>query len=151
LRDRFDSRAPIRHGNETATLFVEDRNMSRVKLSAVGALMAFAALPACSASQTPAPAVAAAPEPLPAGVVGVSVGRELDEKDRATAIAAQDDAVNSGQQKSWRGGKTAYGFIIPGPEKGECRDYTHKIYVNGRPQEAKGQACRKGDVWRVVS
>ncbi|HYA81074.1 MAG TPA: hypothetical protein VED87_09115 [Methylocystis sp.] len=131
--------------------------MSRVKLSAVGALLAFAALPACSASQPPAPAIAAPPgvaaalEPLPAGVVGVSVGRELDEKDRETAIAAQDDAVNSGKQKSWRGDKTAYGFIIPGPEKGDCRDYTHKIYVNGRPQEAKGQACRKGDVWRVVS
>lgn len=128
--------------------------MSRSRLSAAGALAALAVLPACSASQTPAvsaPTVAAAPEPLPAGVVGVSVGRELDEKDRATAIAAQDEAVNSGKQKSWKGDKTAYGFITPGPEKGDCRDYTHKIYVNGRPQEAKGQACRKGDVWRVVS
>jgi len=131
--------------------------MSCSRLSAAGALMALAALPACSASQTPAPVVAApagvaaAPEPLPAGVVGVSVGRELDERDRAAAIAAQDEAVNSGKQKSWKGDKTAYGFITPGPENGDCRDYTHKIYINGRPQEAKGQACRKGDVWRVVS
>ena len=131
--------------------------MSCSRLFAVGALMALAALPACSASQAPAPVVAAppeaaaAPEPLPAGVVGVAVGRELDERDRATAIAAQDEAVNSGKQKSWRGDKTAYGFVTPGPEKGDCRDYTHKIFIDGRPQEAKGQACKKGDVWRVVS
>ena len=130
--------------------------MSRMRLSAAGALLGLAALPACNAAPTAAPvvaapAIAAAPEPLPAGVVGVSVGRELDEQDRATAVAAQDEAVNSGKPKSWKGGKTAYGFITPGPENGDCRDYTHKIYIDGRPHEAKGQACRKGGVWRAVS
>jgi surface antigen len=95
--------------------------------------------------------VDAVPEPPQPGVVGSAAGRELDEQDRATAIAAQSEAVNSGRPQSWKGAKTAYGFITPGPESGGCRDYTHKIFINGRPQEAKGRACKTGEVWRVVS
>ncbi|HMK90587.1 MAG TPA: hypothetical protein VK446_13275 [Methylocystis sp.] len=129
--------------------------MSPAKSFAVllSATLSLAACNAPSLSSPPPPVVAApaAPEPVPPGVLGGAIGRELDEKDRTLAIAAQNEAVNSGQQKSWRGAHTAYGFITPGPESGNCRDYTHKIFINGRPQEAKGQACRKGDVWRVTS
>ncbi len=113
-------------------------------------------LAACNASSPPpaasAPAVVV-PEPPAPGVVGSAIGRDLDEKDRAVAIAAQSEAVNSGSRKSWRGDHGAYGFIVPGPENGAggCRDYTHKIFINGRPQEAKGQACKRGDSWRVTS
>ncbi len=125
--------------------------------SAALIMSALTALTACSSVSSPPPrpvvAAPAAPEPLPAGVVGVAVGKELDEKDRDVAIAAQDAAVNSGQRKTWKGSHGAFGFITPGPETGVngCRDYAHKIFINGRPNEAKGQACKKGDVWRVVS
>lgn len=101
----------------------------------------------------PPAAVTAAPlspPPMP-GVVGTSIGRDLDEKDRAIAIAAQQEAVASGKRKTWRGVHGTYGFIEPGPDAGGCRDYTHKIFINGRPQEAKGQACRSGDNWRMSS
>lgn len=126
--------------------------MFRVALTAAVSLAALMGLTACNAVSPPAAApVSVAPEPPPAGVVGVAVGRELDEKDRAVAIAAQNEAVNSGDPKSWKGAKTAYGFITPGPENGGCRDYTHKIFINGRPQEAKGRACKAGEVWRVTS
>ncbi len=120
---------------------------------AVGLLGVYLALAACGAPPPVASAPPVAPEPPPLGVVGAVIGRELDEQDKTTAAAAQEEAVNSGQRKSWKGGHGAYGFIIPGPEGGVsgCRDYTHKIFINGRPQEAKGQACKKGDRWRVAS
>ncbi|PPD44484.1 MAG: hypothetical protein CTY15_07175 [Methylocystis sp.] len=113
-------------------------------------------LAACSSTSEPPRAVAAAPviavpPPPAAGVVGGPVGQSLEEKDRATAIAAQQEAVSSGSPKSWRGARGAYGFVTPGAENGSCRDYTHKIFINGRPQEAKGQACRENGEWRVTS
>lgn len=134
--------------------------MSRKPGSAfVGAAMAFCAALAvsgCNSTQNslPTAAVAAAPEPPAPGVVGVTIGRELAAADRATAVAAQQEAVASGARKSWRGTHGAYGFIDPGPEAalGGCRDYTHKIFIEGRPQQAKGQACKKPDGgWRVTS
>lgn len=110
---------------------------------------------ACSSTTEPAPATAApvvaAPPPPAPGVVGGPIGQSLDEKDRAAAIAAQQDAVSTGARKSWRGEHGAYGFVSPGPENGSCRDYSHKIFINGRPQEAKGQACRQNGEWRVTS
>ncbi len=111
---------------------------------------------------TPAPVIATAPlppivtapalnTPAPeAGVVGSVIGQSLDDKDRNTAIAAQQEAVVAGTRKSWRGAHGAYGFIVPGPESGSCRDYTHRIFINGRPKEAKGQACKEDGVWRVT-
>lgn len=109
-------------------------------------------LGACNSAPAPevAPRVAAAPPPA-AGVVGGALGQSLDEKDRGAAIDAQQQAVASGQRKSWRGAHGAYGFVTPGPESGECRDYTHRVFINGRPQEAKGQACRQNGEWRVTS
>lgn len=121
-----------------------------------GLFCAAALLSGCNSNPTPviavAPAVVTPPPPAP-GVVGAAIGRDLDEKDKQIAIAAQQEAVSSGKRKTWRGGHGTYGFIEPGAENGAggCRDYTHKIFINGRPQEAKGQACRSGDNWRVSS
>lgn len=122
---------------------------------AISLLCAAFVLSACNSTLDRAPTgtipkVETPPPPSP-GVVGGSIGQSLDEKDRAAAIAAQQDAVSSGARKSWRGGHGAYGFVVPGPESGACRDYTHKIFVNGRPQEAKGQACLQNGEWRVTS
>ncbi len=126
-------------------------------LPIIGIFAASLALTACNPAAPPpvaaAPVPIAAPEPPAPGVVGSAVGRDLDEKDKAAAIAAQQAAISSGAPKTWKGGHGAYGFITPGPENGAggCRDYTHKIYINGRPQEAKGQACKNGESWRVTS
>jgi surface antigen len=123
---------------------------------AISLLCAACGLSACSstpekpAAVVTAPVPAVPPPPAP-GVVGGAIGQSLGEKDRAAAIAAQQDAVSSGARKSWRGEKGAYGFVTPGPESGSCRDYSHKIFINGRPQEAKGQACRENGEWRVTS
>jgi hypothetical protein len=113
----------------------------------------FSAAPAPVVSVPAAPPAPPPPEPPAPGVVGGNLGRDLDEKDKAIAIAAQQAAVSSGSRKSWKGEHGAYGFITPGSESasGGCRDYTHKIFINGRPQEGKGQACKSGDGWRVTS
>ncbi len=117
-------------------------------------LAAFGAGACNSTSEPPTaasvPIVAAPPPPAP-GVIGGAIGQSLTENDRAAAIAAQQEAVSSGSRKSWRGEKGSYGFVIPGGENGSCRDYTHKVFVNGRPQEAKGEACRQNGEWRVTS
>lgn len=128
-----------------------------IKSAAASSLLcALLALSACNstAPSTATAAVPTAPEPPAPGVVGVTIGQELDEVEKAAAIAAQHEAVNAGARKTWRGAHGSYGFIEPGPENalsGGCRDYTHKIYIKGRPQQAKGQACKKPDgSWRVT-
>jgi surface antigen len=130
-------------------------NMAMIGAKAGAAAITLAALSLAACNTTTPEAVATpvvvAPEPPAPGVVGVSVGQALDEKDRQIAIAAQQAAVSDGVRKTWKGAHGAYGFIAPGAESGGCRDYTHKIFVNGRPQEAKGSACKKGDGWRVTS
>ncbi|MFV0279225.1 MAG: hypothetical protein ACK5JM_00525 [Rhodoblastus sp.] len=89
------------------------------------------------------------------GLAGNAIGRDLDEQDRIAAMEAQDAAFESGRRRPWRG-QRAYGYIDPGAEfddsRGHCRNYTHRIYIDGRPRSAQGVACRSpGGGWRVVS
>ena len=49
-----------------------------------------------------------------------------------------------------------YGDVVPSrPYKrgtADCRDYTHTIYIDGRPQTMRGTACRNRDgTWRNVA
>jgi surface antigen len=148
----------IRHeGARQAVLRENWSFMMRVNATLAIILVAVSGLAGCKSAPTPAaaatPAVEAPPPPAaPApGVLAGPIGQSLSEKDRETALAAQQEAVASGARKSWRGERGVYGFIAPGAENGACREYTHKIFVNGRPQEAKGQACRQNGEWRVTS
>lgn len=87
------------------------------------------------------------------GVIGGAIGTNLDERDRQRAFAAEVQALEQGQPGEpvgWRGdGPKRYGTVIPGAPyrlRGNlCRDYTHAIYVDGRPQTARGTACRNPD------
>lgn len=126
------------------------------RIAVLSLICSLLALSACNSTPQPAAAAAtpAAPEAPAPGVVGSAIGRDLDAAEKERAIAAQQEAVSAGVRKSWRGAHGSYGFIEPGPESalsGGCRDYTHKIYIKGRPQQAKGQACKKPDgSWRVT-
>ena len=49
-----------------------------------------------------------------------------------------------------------YGTIVPGPAyqqaSNTCRQYTHTIYIDGKPQTARGAACRNPDgTWTPIS
>jgi surface antigen len=109
-----------------------------------------AALAGCAPVSPPpaaAPAVVAAPAgpPPPAGVIAGPLGAKLTGADRQTAFDAQVAALDGGKRQSWKGGAGAFGFVEPGAEAGACREYSHTIYVDGRPQSGKGRACRSPD------
>jgi surface antigen len=93
------------------------------------------------------------------GIVGSEIGKKLDERDRRFAQEAEYDALERGQSgvsRQWRDPDSGhYGEIVPSrPYKrgvADCRDYTHTIYIDGRPQQMRGTACRGADgTWQSV-
>ena len=93
------------------------------------------------------------------GIVGSEIGRSLDEHDRRLAMEAEYDALErggSGRARVWRSERDGtYGEIVPSRpyRQGDfdCRDYTHTIYVSGRPEVMRGTACRNPDgTWRAA-
>jgi surface antigen len=94
------------------------------------------------------------------GVIGGSIGNALDEQDRRRAYAAEMEALEYGGPGApvrWDGEHGAYGTIVAGPaypqgNYSRCRQYTHTIYIQGRPQAARGVACRNPDgTWTQIS
>ncbi|KAB2911622.1 MAG: glycine zipper 2TM domain-containing protein [Hyphomicrobiaceae bacterium] len=94
------------------------------------------------------------------GIVGNEIGRSLDQRDRALAQQAEMDAWERGQSGRpvrWRNPDNGrYGEVIPEApyRRGsvDCRDYVHKVYIDGRPQAMRGTACRNPDgTWTQVS
>lgn len=94
------------------------------------------------------------------GIVGSEIGRSMDEQDRLLAQRAEFSALErgrSGERTPWRNPDSGhYGEVIPSPpyRRGEadCRDFTHKVYIDGRPQAMRGTACRNPDgTWSNVS
>lgn len=89
------------------------------------------------------------------GVLGNQIGKSLDEQSQARAYDAQNAALASGQRSDWRSPSGAYGYVEPGPvyyePSAQCRNYTHTIYIDGRPQQGQGVACRNPDgSWQIV-
>jgi len=92
------------------------------------------------------------------GILNGPVGASLEERDRRRAAAAEKQALEQGQPGEpvgWRGGKGRHGTVVPGVDyeiRGvRCRDYTHSIYIDGRPQTARTSACRNPDgTWTPV-
>jgi surface antigen len=94
------------------------------------------------------------------GLIGGAIGASLDERDRQMAYQAEMQALETGQPGTavgWRSEHTShYGTIVPGPyyqsTGRRCRQYTHTVYINGRPEVARGTACRNPDgIWTAVT
>ena len=94
------------------------------------------------------------------GIVGHEIGKRMDAVDRQMAQQAEYEALErgaSGKAVGWRNPDSGhYGRIVPEqPYKmgaRDCRRYTHTIYIEGRPQTMKGEACRRPDgTWQNVS
>ena len=87
------------------------------------------------------------------GLLGNRIGAAMDDEDRRRAYEAQMAALETGRSGapvSWRNPDSGrYGTIVPGPayeQRGmNCRQYTHTIYMEGRPETARGTACRNPD------
>jgi len=93
------------------------------------------------------------------GIVGSEIGKSLDDNDRRLAQEAEFASLERGQSgvgQPWRNPDSGhYGTVVPGkPYKRaqqDCRDYTHTIYIDGKPQTMRGTACRNADgTWRGV-
>lgn len=93
------------------------------------------------------------------GIVGSEIGRSMDQTDRMLAAQAERDAFERGRSGApvhWRNPDNGrYGEVIPdapyrrGPR--DCRDYTHRVFIDGRPQVMRGTACRNPDgTWSSV-
>ena len=123
------------------------------------ALVALAALSGCASTaspsvETPAPAAAAVavtPPPPPPynGLASGSLGQNLSGAGKAAANKAELAALASGERKTWRGDDGSYGYVAPTAGTGDCRDFTHTVYINGRPHVGSGKACRSGDSWKL--
>jgi surface antigen len=94
------------------------------------------------------------------GLLGNRIGASLDDEDRQRAYAAQVQALEtgpSGAPVAWRNPDSGrYGDVVPGPayqaNGAACRQYTHSIYIDGKPQTERGTACRNPDgTWTTVN
>ena len=96
---------------------------------------------------------------LVGGLVGSEIGRGLDQRDKQLAQEAEFEAMERGQSgvaRQWRNPDNGrYGEVVPSKpyRKGanDCRDFTHTVYIDGRPQQMRGTACRNPDgTWQNV-
>jgi surface antigen len=93
------------------------------------------------------------------GLLGNRIGTAMDDDDKRRAYAAQMQALESGKSGTavaWKNPDSGrYGSVVPGPayqtNGQQCRPYTHTIYIDGKPQVARGNACRNPDgTWTAV-
>ena len=94
------------------------------------------------------------------GLIGNRVGAAMDDEDKQRAYAAQMQALENGKSGAavaWKNPDSGrYGSVVPEAvyqsNGQQCRKYTHTIYIDGRPQVAKGAACRNPDgTWTAIS
>ena len=94
------------------------------------------------------------------GLLGNRIGASLDDEDRRRAYAAQIQALETGPSGApvpWRNPDSGrYGNVVPGPayqtNGATCRQYTQTVFVDGRPQSARGTACRNPDgTWTTLN
>jgi surface antigen len=94
------------------------------------------------------------------GIVGNEIGRKLDARDRELARQAEYDAWERGPPNRpvrWRNPDNGrYGEIVAEDyyERGgaRCRNFVHKVWIDGRPQTMRGTACRNPDgTWTQVA
>ena len=104
--------------------------------------------------------VGAAVGAVAGGLAGNVIGAKLDERDRLLADKAEHDAFENGRTGkpvAWRNPNNGRGGeIVPeAPYRqgsGYCRQYTHKIFIDGRSEAMRGTACRNPDgTWRNVT
>ncbi len=94
------------------------------------------------------------------GLVGSSIGRDLDRADRQAMSRANYQALEynrSGEPSHWYNPDSGHsGDVTPQPayeqSPGEyCREYTQTINVGGETKQAYGTACRKPDgSWEII-
>src|SRR4029453_14760888 len=84
------------------------------------------------------------------GLIGNRIWAALDDEDRTRAYQAQIQALEagaSGAPVGWRNDDSGrHGTVVPGPAYQRnamtCRQYTHTVYIDDKPQGTRGTASR---------
>jgi surface antigen len=93
-------------------------------------------------------------------LIGSQIGKSLDESDRGLIGNTTYNALETVppyEPAGWRNPQTGnYGEISAGPTYQQngynCRPFTQTIFVDGRAETARGNACKQGDgTWKVVN
>jgi surface antigen len=98
---------------------------------------------------------------LAGALIGGQIGASMDENDRALAEATSRRALETartGQAVAWSNPDNGHrGSVTPTrtfqDNSGQyCREYTQKVVVGGKSQDAYGRACRKPDgSWEIAN
>lgn len=91
-------------------------------------------------------------EAMAGGLIGRSLGSDLERADSQRALEAEYRALEytaSGQPVAWQGSGRLSGQVIAAPPyrvgSQNCRQYTHTVNKNGAERVARGTACRNDD------
>ena len=133
--------------------------MGLARLAAAGSVVALS-LAGCQSSGPQVPGLSgAAGAVMVGGLIGNSVGRDLDEAEKRVARNAEYQALEFGRAGApitWKSPSGKTGEVIPQTTYSlndtTCRDYTQAVFRDGRPEIARGTACRQADgSWRSVA
>ena len=93
------------------------------------------------------------------GAAGAALTKNMDCNDRSYAYKTYYNGLNSerpGSRYTWRNpdnghrGDFTVGRYYNDPDNFRCADFTQTIYINGRPDPARGTACRQPDgSWKL--
>ena len=122
--------------------------------SAGFALAVLLSLSACNTTSPETPAAVAPPPPAPVApppYAGSPADRSARRSTRPAGPRRTRRIRSPGGRdtRTWRGESGAYGYVAPGAVEGDCRDFTHTIYINSRPNIGKGTACKSADGWKL--
>lgn len=87
------------------------------------------------------------------GLIAGSIGSDLGDGDRQRALAAEFQALEyaqTGQAVTWTGDRAGRsGSVVPAQPyrvgSQDCRQFTHKVVIDGSTRTARGTACRNTD------
>ena len=98
---------------------------------------------------------------LAGGLIGHSIGTQLDRNDQIAMSRTTQTALETGQPQQplpWRNADSGHsGVVTPGPyyqaSGGQyCREFQQTITVGGETQQGYGRACRQPDgTWKIVN
>jgi surface antigen len=98
---------------------------------------------------------------LAGGLIGHSIGTQLDRNDQLAMSRTTQTALETGQPQQplpWRNADSGHsGAVTPGPyyqtSGGQyCREFQQTITVGGETQQGYGRACRQPDgTWKIVN
>lgn len=91
-------------------------------------------------------------EAMAGGLIGGTLGRNLDAGDRRSALEAEYRALEyspAGEAVGWSGRGSMRGEVVAGAPyrvgSQDCRQYVHRLYAGSRSDSARGTACRNAD------